>query len=64
MNKDIYGVFADNPSARSIINHAYEKARNEHFGGPMTARFEDLTGIDSDRTAYDAGNEPQLINQE
>ena len=64
---DIYGVFKDNPSARKLIGDVYQKAEKEgKYVGYWSRKFTELTGIEpsDEKSGYDAGNEPQLINNE
>jgi len=64
MTTDMFHGYENNPSARAIILNAYKKAKRERFGGYWTRVFEELTGIDSDRTPYDTGMCMEITNQE
>lgn len=57
-----YGIFKDNPSARSIIKGMIDKANKYKYNFGMNDLVESLTGIPSDRTAYDVGEEPERRN--
>jgi hypothetical protein len=45
-------IYADNPSARSIINHKIIQA-NKHFSPSLNQETEALSGEPSDREASD-----------
>lgn len=61
---NIYGQYADNPSARAIINHALQKAKQERYGGYWTRKVEELTGEYADRGPEDTGMEMEKSYQE
>lgn len=63
MNTLIKG-FENNPSARAIILHTYQKAQKERYGGYWTRQLEDFTGVCSDRSGEDTGMEPENHYQE
>jgi len=49
MTPDFYGIHKNNPSARQIINKAYEGAKKEgRYGGRRSEQFEELTGVQGD----------------
>ena len=57
-----YGIYKDNPSARSIISGMIIRA-NKQFNPSLNLQVEQLTGEPSDRDSYDyAGCEKEVIN--
>ena len=44
-------------NSREIARRAYEKSKVEGFGGYWSREFEEMSGIPTDRTAYDVGGE-------
>jgi hypothetical protein len=59
-------IFSNNISAREIIRRAIERSNKplNKYNTAMHTQTEALSGIPNDRTGYDAGNDPEIINND
>lgn len=60
-----YGIYKDNPSARSIIRNSIEISNKwwNKYNEAMHRKTEELTGEVNDRVSSDTGNDPIPLNE-